>query len=120
MNLARLAHLVAITTAVAAIADGQLEFDGENLPTKLNHQEYISQFISKTESTAPINIEPLILGGSIVPSGTKTYTTGVRPAANVRVGWGNRCGRTGYPGVYGRVSIARDWLSSVAPGTMFH
>ncbi|CAI5711260.1 unnamed protein product [Peronospora destructor] len=82
MNLARLARLVAIITAVAAIADGQLEFDGENLPTKLNYQEYISQFISKTESTAPINIEPLILGGSIVPSGTKTYTTGVRPTAN--------------------------------------
>ncbi|CAI5745390.1 unnamed protein product [Peronospora destructor] len=274
MNLARLAHLVAITTAAAAIADGQLEFDDENLPTKLNYQEYISQFISKTESTAPINIEPLILGGSIVPSGTKTYTTGVRPTANgtdfcggslitpwhyVSVGthfvsgsedgeqlkvvnkirhpkyasetnsydflvlelekassfppialakaedsdiaaggnatvlgwgatsqggnlspellridvplvnntacakvldidnsmlcaggeldtdacqgdsggpliteqssedvligvvsWGNGCGRAGYPGVYARVSVARDWLSSVAPGTMFH
>ncbi|CAI5707559.1 unnamed protein product [Peronospora effusa] len=83
MNLTRLARLLVITTVVAASADGgQLEFDGGNLPTKLNYPEYISQFISKTESTTPTNIEPLILGGNIVPSGTKTYTTGVRPTAN--------------------------------------
>ncbi|POM81306.1 Serine protease trypsin-like protein [Phytophthora palmivora] len=35
------------------------------------------------------------------------------------VSWGNGCGRAGYPGVYARVSIARDWLDSVAPGAIF-
>ena len=82
MNLAQLARFVAMTIVVAAKADGQFELSSENLPTKLNYHEYISQFISKTDSTAPIKIEPLILGGNIVPSSTKTYTTGVRSAAN--------------------------------------
>lgn len=82
MSIAGLVRLTAIAATFAANVDGQLEFDGDNLPTKLNYQEYISQFASNKESTAPIDIEPLILGGSIVPPGTKTYTTGVRPTAN--------------------------------------
>ncbi|KAG3136648.1 hypothetical protein PI126_g17726 [Phytophthora idaei] len=82
MSLAALVRLTAIAATLAANADGQLEFDGDNLPTKLNYQEYISQFATTNESTAHIDIEPLILGGGIVPPGTKTYTTGVRPTAN--------------------------------------
>ncbi|OWZ23096.1 Serine protease trypsin-like protein [Phytophthora megakarya] len=81
-GLAGLVRLTAIAATLAANVDGQLEFDGDNLPTKLNYHEYISQFLTGKESTTPIDIEPLILGGGIVPPGTKTYTTGVRPTAN--------------------------------------
>lgn len=82
MSLAGFLRLTAITTAFAANVDGQLKLDGTNLPTKLNYQEYISQLMPKTESTTSIDIEPLIISGYIVPPGTKTYTTGVRPTAN--------------------------------------
>lgn len=35
------------------------------------------------------------------------------------VSWGNGCGRAGYPGVYARVSVAREWLDTIAPGATF-
>ncbi|KAF1323891.1 Serine protease trypsin-like protein, partial [Globisporangium splendens] len=35
------------------------------------------------------------------------------------VSWGNGCGLAGYPGVYSRVSVARTWIESVAPGVTF-
>ncbi|KAG7379868.1 hypothetical protein PHYPSEUDO_008056 [Phytophthora pseudosyringae] len=79
MSPVGLVRLTVIAATLAANADGQLEFDGTNVPTKLNYQEYIS---ADKESTTPIDIEPLILGGGIVPPGTKTYTTGVRPTVN--------------------------------------
>ncbi|KAE9255377.1 hypothetical protein PF004_g580 [Phytophthora fragariae] len=83
MNIAGLVRLTAIATTLAANVDGdEITFDGDNLPTKLNYQDYVSQFPSSNASTAAIDIEPLILGGGIVPPGTKTYTTGVRPTAN--------------------------------------
>ncbi|KAL4156430.1 hypothetical protein PRNP1_005461 [Phytophthora ramorum] len=80
MSVAGLVRLTAIAAILAANVDGQTEFDGDNLPTKLNYQEYIAQFLPNKQSTDPI--EPLILGGGIVPPGTKTYTTGVRPTVN--------------------------------------
>ncbi|KAE8905717.1 hypothetical protein PF005_g646 [Phytophthora fragariae] len=83
MNIAGLVRLTAIAATLAANVDGdEITFDGDNLPTKLNYQDYVSQFPSSNASTAAIDIEPLILGGGIVPPGTKTYTTGVRPTAN--------------------------------------
>jgi len=79
MSLAGFVRLTAIAATLAANTDGQLT-DSDNLPSKLNYQQYISQFpaIETTRSATPVDIEPLILGGSIVPPGTKTYTTGVR------------------------------------------
>ncbi|KAG6584535.1 serine protease trypsin-like protein [Phytophthora cinnamomi] len=81
MNLTGLVRLTAIAATLAANADGQIKFDGDNL-SKLDYQQYVSQFLTSNDSTAPIDIEPLILGGGIVPPGTKTYTTGVRPTTN--------------------------------------
>ncbi|CAH0479299.1 unnamed protein product [Peronospora belbahrii] len=45
-----------------------------------------------------------------------------QPTEDVLIGvvsWGNGCGRAGYPGVYARVSVVTNWLSTVAPGTTF-
>ncbi|KAL3660461.1 hypothetical protein V7S43_014611 [Phytophthora oleae] len=80
MSLSGLVRLTALAATLAANVDGQLEFDGDSLPTKLNYQEYASQFLTGKTYTTPIR--PGILNGGIVPPGTKTYTTGVRPAAN--------------------------------------
>ncbi|GMF45146.1 unnamed protein product [Phytophthora fragariaefolia] len=80
MTITGLVRLTAIAATFAANVDGQMQFDGENLPSRLNYQDYVSQFLTNV-SAVPIKIE-LILGGGIVPAGTKTYTTGVRPTAN--------------------------------------
>ncbi|KAK1930765.1 Trypsin [Phytophthora citrophthora] len=77
MSLAGLVRLTAFAATFAANVNGQLKFDGDTLPTKLNYQEYVSQFLTDKTSTIPA-----ILNGGIVPPGTKTYTTGVRPTAN--------------------------------------
>ncbi|KAG1688953.1 hypothetical protein DVH05_002939 [Phytophthora capsici] len=77
MSLAGLVRLTALAATLAANVNGQLEFDSNILPTKLNYQEYVSQFLTDKTSTIPG-----ILNGGIVPPGTKTYTTGVRPTAN--------------------------------------
>ncbi|GMF11763.1 unnamed protein product [Phytophthora lilii] len=83
MFIAGLVRLAALAAALAANANGQQAFDGNNLPSKLNYQEYLSQFGTDKDSSDSTGIKPfVILGGGVVPPGTKTYTTGVRPTAN--------------------------------------
>ncbi|CEG36524.1 serine protease family [Plasmopara halstedii] len=80
MNLIefQIAVIVAIVAANVIIA---LSND-DNILKKLNYQNYVSQFRMETESRAYIDMDWLILHGNVVPQGTKTYITGVRPTAN--------------------------------------
>ncbi|RLN97142.1 hypothetical protein BBJ28_00026849 [Nothophytophthora sp. Chile5] len=81
-------HLAVFAAIVAAAVDAQLDLDCGDLPSKLSYQEFLSQSLLSKESadrdepSSSANIQPLILGGGVVPPGTKTYTTGVRPTAN--------------------------------------
>ncbi|CAI5731548.1 unnamed protein product [Hyaloperonospora brassicae] len=75
------ASLTVLVVAFAASIDPQLKCDGHVLPEKLSYERYISQLVMPT-TIASVDTDPLVLGGVIVPVGTKTYTTGVRATAN--------------------------------------
>ncbi|KAG2522586.1 hypothetical protein BBO99_00004199 [Phytophthora kernoviae] len=83
MNIIGLQRVAIVAAILAA------NVDGLGHQSKLNYQEYHSQLLAnkpmamnRDQEPITADIEPLILGGGIVPPGTKTYTTGVRPTAN--------------------------------------
>ncbi|RLN93039.1 hypothetical protein BBJ28_00027198, partial [Nothophytophthora sp. Chile5] len=70
----------ALTTACAALAAFS---SSANAQEPLTYTEYLELSVLDVTSEASSNSTgtPLILGGTVVPSGTKTYTTGIRATA---------------------------------------
>ncbi|KAG7396068.1 hypothetical protein PHYBOEH_002814 [Phytophthora boehmeriae] len=78
MNIIGFQRVAVVAATLAANIDG---LGCQDAQSKLNYEGYHSQLVANKAPT-PADIEPLILGGTIVPPGTKTYTTGVRPTVN--------------------------------------